>query len=65
MIVCNNYFISIKETIFKTVIFFFLFKQKIQRPISDNVHLRQSVNATDITQAVKSVGYVTDFKKHY
>ena len=49
MIVCNNYFISIKETIFKTVIFFFLLKQKMQRPISDDFHLRESVNPTDNT----------------
>ena len=60
---CNNYFISIKETTSKTVIFFFLFKQKVRRSISDDVHLRQIVNPTDNTQAVKSVDYVTDFKK--
>ena len=32
------------------------------QPISDDVHLGQSVNPAENTDAVKSVDYVADFK---
>ena len=34
----------------------------MQRPISDNVHLLQTVNPAENTDAVRSVGYVAYFK---
>ena len=35
------------------------------QPISDDVHLGQSVNPAENTDTVKSVDYVADFKNVY